>query len=163
MNLQLQQSTLLFIYLFSYGLSWLCHYEPSYPCRISWILFSLFILKLEITVLILFSPFVSVIGLIFFVVEWSVGCLIFCFFLLKALLNFHSSLSILSIWIDGLSHFWHYRLTNVEELTRATIKKLTQGMDEHNKAMAAAKSDEAKSNIVSSPLIKPMIFHIALP
>ncbi|CAK9321079.1 unnamed protein product [Citrullus colocynthis] len=39
------------------------------------------------------------------------------------------------------------RLTNVEELTRATIKKLTQGMDEHNKAMAAAKSDEAKSNI----------------
>ncbi|XP_038883565.1 apoptosis inhibitor 5-like protein API5 [Benincasa hispida] len=39
------------------------------------------------------------------------------------------------------------RLTNVEDLTRATIKKLTQGMDEHNKAMAAAKSDEAKSNI----------------
>lgn len=35
-------------------------------------------------------------------------------------------------------------------------------MDEHNKAMAAAKSDEAKSNIVSSPLIKPMVFHIAL-
>ncbi|XP_023003122.1 apoptosis inhibitor 5-like protein API5 [Cucurbita maxima] len=39
------------------------------------------------------------------------------------------------------------RLTNIEELTRATIKKLTQGMDEHNKAMAAAKSDEAKSNV----------------
>lgn len=41
------------------------------------------------------------------------------------------------------------RLSNVEELTRATMKKLTQGMAEHNKAMAAAKSDEAKNNIVS--------------
>ncbi|GLT62060.1 hypothetical protein SLA2020_347250 [Shorea laevis] len=39
------------------------------------------------------------------------------------------------------------RLSNVEELTRATMKKLTQGMAEHNKAMAAAKSDEAKNNI----------------
>ncbi|XP_062095846.1 apoptosis inhibitor 5-like protein API5 [Humulus lupulus] len=39
------------------------------------------------------------------------------------------------------------RLTSVEELTRATMKKLTQGMAEHNKAMAAAKSDEAKGNI----------------
>ncbi|OAY24890.1 apoptosis inhibitor 5-like protein API5 [Manihot esculenta] len=39
------------------------------------------------------------------------------------------------------------RLSNVEELTRATMKKLTQGMAEHNKAMAAAKSDEAKDNI----------------
>ncbi|KAA3478515.1 apoptosis inhibitor 5 [Gossypium australe] len=39
------------------------------------------------------------------------------------------------------------RLSSVEDLTRATIKKLTQGMAEHNKAMAAAKSDEAKENI----------------
>ncbi|KAK3207032.1 hypothetical protein Dsin_021078 [Dipteronia sinensis] len=39
------------------------------------------------------------------------------------------------------------RLTNVEDLTRATMKKLTQGMAEHNKAMAAAKSDEAKDSI----------------
>ncbi|KAF3451393.1 hypothetical protein FNV43_RR07488 [Rhamnella rubrinervis] len=39
------------------------------------------------------------------------------------------------------------RLSNVEELTRATMKKLTQGMAEHNKAMAAAKSDEAKGCI----------------
>ncbi|XP_015874441.1 apoptosis inhibitor 5-like protein API5 [Ziziphus jujuba] len=39
------------------------------------------------------------------------------------------------------------RLSNVEELTRATMKKLTQGMAEHNKAMAAAKSDEAKGSI----------------
>ncbi|XP_062160659.1 apoptosis inhibitor 5-like protein API5 [Alnus glutinosa] len=39
------------------------------------------------------------------------------------------------------------RLSNVEELTRATMKKLTQGMAEHNKAMAAAKSDEAKNSI----------------
>ena len=42
-----------------------------------------------------------------------------------------------------------FRLTSVEELTRATMKKLTQGMAEHNKAMAAAKSDEAKGSIVS--------------
>lgn len=41
------------------------------------------------------------------------------------------------------------RLSNVEELTRATMKKLTQGMAEQNKAMAAAKSDEAKDTIVS--------------
>ncbi|GAB4827035.1 Apoptosis inhibitor 5 [Ancistrocladus abbreviatus] len=39
------------------------------------------------------------------------------------------------------------RLTCVEELSRATMKKLTQGMDEHNKAMAAAVSDEAKERI----------------
>uniref|UniRef100_A0A2P2LAI3 Uncharacterized protein MANES_17G052000 n=1 Tax=Rhizophora mucronata TaxID=61149 RepID=A0A2P2LAI3_RHIMU len=41
------------------------------------------------------------------------------------------------------------RLSNVEELTRATMKKLTQGMAEHNKAMAAAKTDEAKNLVVS--------------
>lgn len=39
------------------------------------------------------------------------------------------------------------RLSNIEELSRATMKKLTQGMAEHNKAMAAAKSDEAKDKI----------------
>ncbi|PHT69839.1 hypothetical protein T459_24943 [Capsicum annuum] len=39
------------------------------------------------------------------------------------------------------------RLTCVEELARATIKKLTQGMVEHNKAFAAAKSDEEKEKI----------------
>ncbi|CAI0445069.1 unnamed protein product [Linum tenue] len=39
------------------------------------------------------------------------------------------------------------RLTSVEELTRATLKKLTQGMAEHNKAMSAAKSEEAKDAI----------------
>ena len=32
------------------------------------------------------------------------------------------------------------------------MKKLTQGMAEHNKAMAAAKSDEAKDGIVSLSL-----------
>lgn len=37
----------------------------------------------------------------------------------------------------------------MEELTRATMKKLTQGMAEHNKAMAAAKTDEAKGTVVS--------------
>ncbi|GAB4831345.1 Apoptosis inhibitor 5 [Ancistrocladus abbreviatus] len=39
------------------------------------------------------------------------------------------------------------RLTCAEELSRATMKKLTQGLDEHNKAMAAAVSDEAKERI----------------
>ncbi|XP_042519192.1 apoptosis inhibitor 5-like protein API5 [Macadamia integrifolia] len=39
------------------------------------------------------------------------------------------------------------RLSNVEELARATMKKLTQGMAEHGKAMAAAKTDEAKASI----------------
>ncbi|KAK4345052.1 hypothetical protein RND71_035228 [Anisodus tanguticus] len=39
------------------------------------------------------------------------------------------------------------RLKCVEELARATIKKLTQGMVEHNKAFAAAKSDEEKEKI----------------
>ncbi|CAL5409926.1 unnamed protein product [Camellia sinensis] len=38
-------------------------------------------------------------------------------------------------------------LSSVEELARATIKKLTQGMAEHNKAMASAKSDEAKASV----------------
>lgn len=36
----------------------------------------------------------------------------------------------------------------MEELTRAAMKKLTQGMAEHNKTMAAAKSDEEKGCIV---------------
>lgn len=39
------------------------------------------------------------------------------------------------------------RLTTVEELTRATMKKLTQGMAGHNKAMSAAKTDEEKNTI----------------
>ena len=37
------------------------------------------------------------------------------------------------------------------------MKKLTQGMAEHNKAMAAAKSDEAKDSIVSLFLKGPLI------
>lgn len=41
------------------------------------------------------------------------------------------------------------RLNNVEEFTRATIKKLTQGMAENNKSMADAKTDEEKEKIVS--------------
>lgn len=39
------------------------------------------------------------------------------------------------------------RLNSVEELTRGTMKKLTQGMADHNKAMSAAKSDEEKNAI----------------
>lgn len=39
------------------------------------------------------------------------------------------------------------RLKNVEEFTRATIKKLTQGMAENNKSMADAKTDEEKEKI----------------
>ena len=41
-----------------------------------------------------------------------------------------------------------YRLSCVEELSRATMKKLTQGMDEQNKRMASA-SNEVKDKIVS--------------
>ncbi|KAJ4770202.1 Apoptosis inhibitor 5 [Rhynchospora pubera] len=41
------------------------------------------------------------------------------------------------------------RLTATEETVRQTMKKLTQGMSEHNKALSAAKTDEAKSNIKS--------------
>ncbi|KAF8110228.1 hypothetical protein N665_0086s0066 [Sinapis alba] len=39
------------------------------------------------------------------------------------------------------------RLTTVEDLTKATMKKLTQGMSEHNKAMSAAKTDEEKASV----------------
>nr|GMD86485.1 apoptosis inhibitor 5-like protein API5 [Ipomoea batatas]GME12001.1 apoptosis inhibitor 5-like protein API5 [Ipomoea batatas]GME14739.1 apoptosis inhibitor 5-like protein API5 [Ipomoea batatas] len=39
------------------------------------------------------------------------------------------------------------RLKCVEDLARATIKKLTQGMAEHNKELAAAKTDEEKAKI----------------
>ncbi|XP_020994705.1 apoptosis inhibitor 5-like protein API5 [Arachis duranensis] len=39
------------------------------------------------------------------------------------------------------------RLNNVEEFTRATIKKLTQGMAENSKSMADAKTDEEKEKI----------------
>ena len=44
---------------------------------------------------------------------------------------------------------FHYSLNCVEELARATMKKLTQGMAEHNKALTAATSEEAKASIVS--------------
>ncbi|GMP72273.1 hypothetical protein CsSME_00030368 [Camellia sinensis var. sinensis] len=39
------------------------------------------------------------------------------------------------------------KLSSIEELARATIKKFTQRMTEHNKAMASAKSDEAKASV----------------
>ncbi|XP_078428303.1 apoptosis inhibitor 5-like protein API5 [Wolffia australiana] len=39
------------------------------------------------------------------------------------------------------------RLKYTEELVKGTIKKLTQGMTEHNKAMSAAKTDEEKTKI----------------
>uniref|UniRef100_A0A1D1ZCQ9 Apoptosis inhibitor 5 n=1 Tax=Anthurium amnicola TaxID=1678845 RepID=A0A1D1ZCQ9_9ARAE len=39
------------------------------------------------------------------------------------------------------------RLNSVEELVKGAIKKLTQGMAEHNKAMSAAKSENDKTKI----------------
>ncbi|XP_052207537.1 apoptosis inhibitor 5-like protein API5 isoform X2 [Diospyros lotus] len=39
------------------------------------------------------------------------------------------------------------RLRTTEDLTKAMVKKLTQGMSEHNKAMTAAKTDEEKDII----------------
>lgn len=50
--------------------------------------------------------------------------------------------------------FWWNRLSTTEELAKAMNKKLTQGMAEHNKAMAAAKTEEEKETIVrfSNPL-----------
>ncbi|OAY84254.1 Apoptosis inhibitor 5 [Ananas comosus] len=39
------------------------------------------------------------------------------------------------------------RLTATEEIVRASLKKLTQGMAEHNKALSAAKTEEAKAKI----------------
>jgi hypothetical protein len=39
-------------------------------------------------------------------------------------------------------------LTVVEDSAKATNKKLTQGMSEHNKAMSSAKTDAAKADVV---------------
>jgi len=39
------------------------------------------------------------------------------------------------------------RLTVVEDSAKATNKKLTQGMSEHNKAMSSAKTDAAKADV----------------
>ncbi|XP_071907364.1 apoptosis inhibitor 5-like protein API5 isoform X3 [Coffea arabica] len=39
------------------------------------------------------------------------------------------------------------RLSTIEDLTRSMIKKLTQGMDDQNKAMKAAKTEEEKDDI----------------
>lgn len=60
-------------------------------------------------------------------------------------------LDIPCIIVDGGE--WWYRLANVEDLARATMKKLTQGMAEHNKVMAAAKTDDVKASIVSYSFI----------
>ncbi|KAG5385250.1 hypothetical protein IGI04_036720 [Brassica rapa subsp. trilocularis] len=39
------------------------------------------------------------------------------------------------------------RFASVEDLTKATMKKLIQGTSEHNKAMSAAKTDKEKSSV----------------
>ncbi|KAK1269466.1 hypothetical protein QJS04_geneDACA008240 [Acorus gramineus] len=39
------------------------------------------------------------------------------------------------------------RLTNIEDLVKAALKKLTQSMAEHNKAMGSAKTEEAMASI----------------
>ena len=44
---------------------------------------------------------------------------------------------------------YFHRLNCVEDLVRATTKKLNQVMAEHSKALAAAGSDESKASIVS--------------
>ena len=46
-----------------------------------------------------------------------------------------------------------FRLKYTEELVKGTIKKLTQGMVEHNKAMTAAKTEEEKAKIVIFTLL----------
>ncbi|OWM77377.1 apoptosis inhibitor 5-like protein API5 [Punica granatum] len=50
---------------------------------------------------------------------------------------------------DFTEHYKEFieRLNVVEELTRATMKKLTQGMAEHNKAMASAKTEDEKNTV----------------
>ncbi|RRT65714.1 hypothetical protein B296_00028208 [Ensete ventricosum] len=49
---------------------------------------------------------------------------------------------------------WWGRLSSTEEVVRNAMKKLTQGMADHNKAMAAAKTEEAKAKIVKSRAAK---------
>lgn len=43
------------------------------------------------------------------------------------------------------------RLRTIDDLAKAMLKKLTQGMTEQNKAMSAAKTDEEKNIIVCFP------------
>lgn len=74
-------------------------------------------------------------------------CNLFCFGFVCLLPFSLFSVVWFGLLVENL--YCSFRLSNVEELTRATMKKLTQGMAEHNKAMAAAKSDEAKEGIVS--------------
>ncbi|THG05019.1 hypothetical protein TEA_009900 [Camellia sinensis var. sinensis] len=52
-----------------------------------------------------------------------------------------------TVLLVSLHSYRNSRLSSIEELARATIKKLTQRMTEHNKAMASAKSDEAKASV----------------
>lgn len=65
------------------------------------------------------------------------------------LYHFFANLNFVGILVTNLEICHRGRLSVVEELARATIKKLTQGMSEHNKAMSTAKTDEAKASIVS--------------
>ncbi|XP_054778743.1 apoptosis inhibitor 5-like protein API5 [Prosopis cineraria] len=50
---------------------------------------------------------------------------------------------------DFSEHYQDFteRLNNIQELTRATVRKLNQVMAVHNESMAAAKTDEAKEKI----------------
>ena len=45
-----------------------------------------------------------------------------------------------------------FRLRTIDDLSKAMVKKLTQGMAEQNKLMAAAKTDEERDIIVGFPL-----------
>ncbi|KAL0305675.1 UNVERIFIED_CONTAM: Apoptosis inhibitor 5-like protein API5 [Sesamum radiatum] len=58
-----------------------------------------------------------------------------------------ASLDLLPLFMSFAFEFYKKGLNCVEDLARATMKKLNQGMVEHNKALAAAVSDEAKASI----------------
>lgn len=54
-----------------------------------------------------------------------------------------------SCYIERQNYVECHRLNCVEDLVRATMRKLTKGIAEHSKTLTAAGSDEAKASIVS--------------
>ena len=54
------------------------------------------------------------------------------------------------------------RLSSIEEIARAAMKKLTQRMAEHKEAMSTVKTEEEKAKIVSL-LDSQHLYHLADP
>ena len=82
---------------------------------------------------------------------WVFGLAIMIYFIIElfSFILFCETILLYKIWLTSI--YLMNRLSTLEDLARAKIKKLTQGMVEQSKAMAAAKTEDEKDVIVGLP------------